>query len=186
MLRPFFFLHQARAGGLAQGEIVPAITRPRIRGRKDSRQTRGLCIKRSGSLVLGGTAYRSAVVKGSGSPMTDFSKLSRRERQIMQVVFSRQQASVQEIRMSLPDPPTPMAVRRMLAILCEKGHLRRQKRGREFLYLPRQSKDRVGRAAFRQVLGTFFNDSLGGPRHAFRESGLQAFGRGSQTAFPTH
>jgi BlaI family transcriptional regulator, penicillinase repressor len=93
--------------------------------------------------------------------MTDFSKLSRRERQIMQVVFERQQATVQEIRSALPDPPTPMAVRRMLAILHEKGHLRRQKRGREFVYLPRQSRHRAGLTAFRQVLDTFFNSSVG-------------------------
>jgi predicted transcriptional regulator len=93
--------------------------------------------------------------------MSDFSKLSRREGQIMQVIFARQQATVQEIRAALPDPPTPMAVRRMLAILHEKGHLRRQKRGREVVYLPRQSKRRAGLTALRQVIDTFFNSSVG-------------------------
>jgi BlaI family transcriptional regulator, penicillinase repressor len=93
--------------------------------------------------------------------MADFSKLSRRERQIMQVIFARQQATVQEIRAALPDPPTPMAVRRMLAILHEKGQLKRQKRGREVVYLPRQSKRRAGLNALRQVLDTFFNSSVG-------------------------
>jgi BlaI family transcriptional regulator, penicillinase repressor len=93
--------------------------------------------------------------------MPDFSHLSRREGQIMQVIFARQQATVQEIRAALPDPPTPMAVRRMLAILHEKGQLRRQKRGREFVYLPRQSKHRAGLRALRQVLDTFFNNSVG-------------------------
>ena len=92
--------------------------------------------------------------------MTNLSQLSRRERQIMEIVFSRQKASVQDICGALPDPPTPMAVRRMLAILQEKGHLKRQKRGREYVYLPRQSKQRAGLKALRQVLETFFDGSV--------------------------
>lgn len=91
--------------------------------------------------------------------MTDFTHLSRRERQIMNVIFSRQKASVQEICAALPDPPTPMAVRRMLAILQEKGHIKRQKKGREYVYLPRQSKRMAGLNAFRRVLETFFDGS---------------------------
>jgi predicted transcriptional regulator len=91
--------------------------------------------------------------------MTDFAQLSRRERQIMNVVFARRKATVQDICAALPDPPTPMAVRRMLAILQEKGHLKREKKGREYVYLPRQSKRRAGLKAFRQVLETFFDGS---------------------------
>jgi BlaI family transcriptional regulator, penicillinase repressor len=93
--------------------------------------------------------------------MSDFSRLSRRERQLMQIIFARRQASVQDICSQLPDPPTPMAVRRMLAILQDKGHLRRIKRGREFVYLPRQSRARAGLNALRQVLETFFDSSAG-------------------------
>ena len=93
--------------------------------------------------------------------MPDLTRLSRRERQIMDAVFARQKATVHEIRADLPDPPTPMAVRRMLAILQEKGHLRREKRGREFVYLPRQSKQAAGLKALRQVLATFFDGSVG-------------------------
>jgi len=93
--------------------------------------------------------------------MTDFTQLSRRERQIMDIVFARQKATVQEICAALPDPPTPMAVRRMLSILQEKGHLKRQKSGREYVYLPRQSKQRAGRNALRHVLETFFDGSVG-------------------------
>ena len=92
--------------------------------------------------------------------MTDLSKLSRRERQIMQVVFARKGATVREICAQLPEPPTPMAVRRMLAILQERGHLKRIKRGREFVYLPRHSKTRAGLRALRQVLATFFDGSV--------------------------
>ncbi len=79
----------------------------------------------------------------------------------MDVVFARRKATVQEICAALPDPPTPMAVRRMLAILQEKGHLKREKRGREFVYLPRQSKQAAGLKALRQVLTTFFDGSVG-------------------------
>jgi predicted transcriptional regulator len=93
--------------------------------------------------------------------MADFTRLSRRERQIMDVVFARGKATVQEICAALPDPPTPMAVRRMLAILQDKGHLKREKRGREFVYLPRQSKQAAGLRALRQVLATFFDGSVG-------------------------
>lgn len=92
--------------------------------------------------------------------MNDLTQLSRREQQIMAIVFARQKATVQDIRAALPDPPTPMAVRRMLAILQEKGHLKRQKRGREFVYLPRQSKQRAGLKALRHVLETFFDGSV--------------------------
>ena len=92
--------------------------------------------------------------------MSDPARLTRRERQIMDVVFARRQASVQEICAALPDPPTPMAVRRMLATLQEKGFLKRQKQGREYLYMPRQSKQRAGLAALRRVLTTFFDDSV--------------------------
>lgn len=92
--------------------------------------------------------------------MSDSSKLSRRERQIMDILFARGEATVNQIAEALPDPPTPMAVRRMMHILEEKGHLRRREQGREVVYLPRQSKEKAGRSAFEKVLETFFGGSL--------------------------
>ncbi len=92
--------------------------------------------------------------------MNDTSKLTRRERQIMDVLFARGEATVNQIAESLPDPPTPMAVRRMMHILEEKGHLRRREQGREVVYAPKQSKDKAGRSAFEKVLETFFGGSL--------------------------
>jgi predicted transcriptional regulator len=86
--------------------------------------------------------------------------LTRRERQIMDILFARGDATVNQIRDALPDPPTPMAVRRMMHILEEKGHLNRRERGREIVYAPRQGKTRAGRNAFRRVLETFFAGSL--------------------------
>ena len=92
--------------------------------------------------------------------MPDHTKLSRRERQIMDALFARGEATVNQIAEALPDPPTPMAVRRMMHILEEKGHLRRREQGREIVYTPKESKDKAGRSAFEKVLETFFGGSL--------------------------
>ena len=94
----------------------------------------------------------------SGSP--DPADLSRRERQIMDAVFALGEATVNQVVGTIPSPPTPMAVRRMMHILEEKGHLRRRESGREVVYLPRQTKGKAGRLAFEQVLETFFGGSL--------------------------
>ena len=93
--------------------------------------------------------------------MADLTQLSRRERQIMEIVYAHKGATVHEIIAELPEPPTPMADRRMLAILQDKGHLKRSKRGREFVYAPRQSTRTAGVQALRQVLATFFEGSVG-------------------------
>ncbi len=92
--------------------------------------------------------------------MPEPSELSRRERQIMDAVFALGEATVKQIVESIPSPPTPMAVRRMMHILEEKGHLRRKENGREVIYVPRQTKGKAGRQAFEQVLETFFGGSL--------------------------
>ncbi|HEX2746686.1 MAG TPA: BlaI/MecI/CopY family transcriptional regulator [Verrucomicrobiales bacterium] len=92
--------------------------------------------------------------------MSDPAKLSRRERQIMDVLYARSEATVNQIAEAIPDPPTVMAVRRMMHILEKKGHLRRREQGREVVYSPRESKDKAGRSAFERVLETFFGGSL--------------------------
>ncbi len=92
--------------------------------------------------------------------MSNPSQLSRREREIMNLLFANERMSVHEICEKLTESPTPMAVRRMLAILSDKGHIKREKVGREFIYLPKQSRVRAGLSAFRQVLETFFEGSL--------------------------
>ena len=92
--------------------------------------------------------------------MPDPSEFSRRERQIMDAVFALGEATVNQIVEAIPDAPTPMAVRRMMHILEEKGHLKRREAGREVIYLPRQAKDKAGRSALQRVLETFFAGSL--------------------------
>ena len=92
--------------------------------------------------------------------MTEPRQLSRRERQIMDVVYARTEASVAEVWESLPDRPSRTAVRTLLRILEEKGHLRHEKRGRQFIYQPVRPRQRAGQSAFRSVLSTFFDGSL--------------------------
>lgn len=86
--------------------------------------------------------------------------LSRRERQIMDALFSMSNATVRQIREQLPDPPTDMAVRRMLQILEEKGIVKRNSNGREVVYEPVQEKGRAGLSALQHVLDTFFGGTI--------------------------
>lgn len=92
--------------------------------------------------------------------MPETSELSRRERQIMDAVYALGEATVNKVVETIPSPPTAMAVRRMMHILEEKGHLRRRKSGREVIYTARQSKGKAGRTALEKVLETFFGGSL--------------------------
>jgi BlaI family transcriptional regulator, penicillinase repressor len=92
--------------------------------------------------------------------MPDPAELSRRERQIMDAVFACGEATVNQVVETIPDAPTPMAIRRMMHILEEKGYLKRREEGREVVYLPREAKAKAGRSAFERVLETFFGGSL--------------------------
>ena len=87
--------------------------------------------------------------------------LSRRERQIMRVIYRLQRATVQEVQQALPDPPTVNAVRTMIQHLEEKGWLDREKQGREFLYFPSEDRSEAGFSELQQVLETFFENSIG-------------------------
>ena len=92
--------------------------------------------------------------------MNEIPQLSRRERQIMDVVYALGSGTVRQIQAQLPDPPTDMAVRRMLHILEERGQLRRKQTGREVVYSPTQSRRRAGVSALRHVLDTFFGGAM--------------------------
>lgn len=86
--------------------------------------------------------------------------LSRRERQIMDIVYAQGAASAADVHAALPDPPSYSAVRALLAILVDKGHLKhRTQRGR-YIYTPTRRRAQVGRSALRRVLDTFFEGSL--------------------------
>ncbi len=86
--------------------------------------------------------------------------LSRRERQIMDIIYARGEASASDVLEDMPNPPTRTAVRTMLRILEEKGHLAHRKKSREFIYEPTRPRTRAGLAAFHRVIRTFFEGSL--------------------------
>jgi predicted transcriptional regulator len=86
--------------------------------------------------------------------------LSRRERQIMDIVYARGEATAADVRAGLPDPPSYSAVRALLAILVDKGHLKHRSQQGRYIYLPTRRRAQVGRSALRRVLDTFFEGSL--------------------------
>ena len=92
--------------------------------------------------------------------MDDQSQLSRRERQIMDIVYARGEASATNVLGELPNPPSRASVRTMLRILEERRHLKHYKKGREFIYQPIRPRRRAGQSAMRRVLSTFFDGSL--------------------------
>ena len=85
--------------------------------------------------------------------------LSRRERQIMDIIYARGQATAAEVTATLADPPSYSAVRALLRILEQKGHLRHQEDGPRYVYLPTVSRDRARRSALRNLVKTFFDGS---------------------------
>jgi len=88
--------------------------------------------------------------------------LSRRERQILDVLFRRKQATAQEIQAGIPDAPGNSAIRALLRILVDKGHVRHREDGPRYIYLPVQGADVARRSALRHVLDTFFDGSAAG------------------------
>lgn len=86
--------------------------------------------------------------------------LSRRERQIMDVIFAKGEAAAAEVRAGLADPPSYSAVRALLRILEEKGLLRHREDGPRYVYLPTEPREKASRSALKRVLRTFFEGSL--------------------------
>src|SRR5215212_5367048 len=85
--------------------------------------------------------------------------LSRRERQIMDAIYRRGRATAAEVLEDLPDPPSYSAVRGMLRLLEEKGHLRHEQDGPRYVYLPTTARDEARRSALAHLLRTFFDGS---------------------------
>jgi predicted transcriptional regulator len=91
----------------------------------------------------------------------DRPSLSRRERQIMDAIYQMGEATAQEVLDRLPDPPSYSAVRALLRILEEKGHVRHRRDGQRYVYVPVVSRDRARASALRQLVRTFFDGSPG-------------------------
>ena len=86
--------------------------------------------------------------------------LSRRERQIMDVLHAKSQATAAEVLAAMPAPPGYSAVRALLRILEEKGHVRHRRDGARFVYVPRTSPEVARRSALKRVVSTFFQGSV--------------------------
>ena len=89
----------------------------------------------------------------------NLSSLSRRERQIMDVLYREGRATASEVLERLPDPPGYSAIRALLRILENKGHVRHAADGNRYVYEPKLPRERAGRPALAGVLDTFFDGS---------------------------
>lgn len=85
--------------------------------------------------------------------------LSRRERQIMDIIYEAGEVTAAEVRDRLPDPPSNSSVRKMLSILEDKGHIRHEERGPRYVYLPTVSREKAKSTALKHVMQTFFENS---------------------------
>jgi predicted transcriptional regulator len=86
-------------------------------------------------------------------------RLGRRERQLLDAVYRLGKASVRDVLAQLPDPPSYSAVRAMLNLLEQKGHLRHEQQGNKYFYLPTVGRQRARSRAMQHVLRTFFDGS---------------------------
>ena len=88
-------------------------------------------------------------------------ELSRRERQIMDILFRLRRAGASEVRDQLPDPPSYSAVRTMLSRLEEKGHVTHERDGQRYVYRPTVDREAARETAVERVVRTFFEGSPG-------------------------
>ncbi|HKA88204.1 MAG TPA: BlaI/MecI/CopY family transcriptional regulator [Haliangiales bacterium] len=95
--------------------------------------------------------------------MDNETQLSRRERQIMDIVYQRGRATVADVIEKMTRPPSYSAVRAMMGILEQKGHLRHEQDGARYVYLPTVPVSTAQRSALKRLVRTFFN---GSPREA--------------------
>jgi predicted transcriptional regulator len=86
--------------------------------------------------------------------------LSKRERQIMDIIFQLKEASAADVHQRMPDAPTYTSVRTMLKLLEDKGIVHHHQKGKKYIYSPCQSPKREGQSALHRVLNVFFGGSL--------------------------
>jgi BlaI family penicillinase repressor len=87
--------------------------------------------------------------------------LTRRESQIMEILYRRRRASVEDVRAELPDAPGPSSVRKLLDIMIDRGLLEREYDGPRFVYFPAARVEQASRSALKQIIKTFFDNSPG-------------------------
>jgi predicted transcriptional regulator len=103
--------------------------------------------------------------------MTSGETLSRRERQILDILYAKGSATAAEVLSALPDPPSYSAVRALLRILEEKGHARHESQGTKYIYLPLVPRESARNSALTRIVQTFFDGSAGQAAAALVDSG---------------
>ena len=96
--------------------------------------------------------------------------LTRRESQIMEILYRRRRATVEEIRAELPDASSPSSVRKLLEIMIDRGLLAREYDGPRYVYFPAVAPEQASRSALAQLVRTFFDNSPGSAVAALLES----------------
>ena len=91
--------------------------------------------------------------------MSALAGLSRRERQIMEILYQRGKASASDVREAMEDAPSYSAVRAMLRVLEDKGHVRHQEEGLKYVYVPVMAREKAKRSAVKHLMETFFAGS---------------------------
>lgn len=93
-------------------------------------------------------------------PKPPHADLSRRERQIMDILYQRGRATAGELMQALPGEPSDSTVRTQLRVLEGKGHVRHESEGHKFVYLPMLPRHVVRKSALKHVINTFFDGSV--------------------------
>ncbi|SYZ74444.1 putative transcriptional regulator [Candidatus Zixiibacteriota bacterium] len=91
-----------------------------------------------------------------------FERLSRRERQIIEIIYRIGEATVAQVQEGLSDPPSYSSVRALLGILVKKGFVKFEKRGKTYVYLPTVSREKARHSALSNIVQTYFDGSVEG------------------------
>jgi predicted transcriptional regulator len=95
-----------------------------------------------------------------GRALKQIPAVSRRERQILDVLYAIERGTAAEVLERIPDPPSYSAVRATLRILEDKGHVRHVEEGNKYIYLPTVPRNQARQSAVRHLIDTFFNGSV--------------------------
>ena len=90
---------------------------------------------------------------------SDEISVSRRERQILDILYERGRSTAAEVHERLPDAPSYSSVRTLLRILEEKGHVRHEQEGPRYVFIPKVPRDKAKQSALKRLISTFFDGS---------------------------
>ena len=109
-------------------------------------------------------------------PSSPLDHLSRREREVIQIIYSLGEASAIEVQQSLETPTKNAATRKILTSLLEKGAVARRKQGKRYIYAPTAPANTAADSVLQQIVGTFFKGSYPDALLGMIELGKSHFG----------